>query len=184
MLKRTHGAGTLRAANIGETVTLSGWVRRRRDQGGVIFIDLWDRSGLVQAVCDSTEAPEPHAVADRCRGEWVISVRGTVRRRPEGSENPKLDTGQVEVRAEEVEILNASKTPPFVLTDERIAEEIRLEYRYLDLRRAKMQRNLELRHRVIKATRDFLDAEGFWEIETPSLIRSTPEGARDYVVPA
>ena len=184
MFKRTHGAGTLRAAHIGETVNLAGWVRRRRDQGGVIFIDLWDRSGLVQTVFDSTESPEAHAVADACRGEFVISLRGTVGRRPAGSENPALDTGEIEVRVTEAEILNASKTPPFLITDERVAEEIRLQYRYLDLRRAKMQSNLELRHRVVKACRDFLDTEGFWEIETPCLIRSTPEGARDFVVPS
>jgi aspartyl-tRNA synthetase len=184
MLQRTHGAGTLRAAHIEETVTLCGWVRRRRDQGGLIFIDLWDRSGLVQTVFDSSQAPEAHAVADRCRGEFVLAVRGVVRRRPEGTQNPNLETGEVEVRAMEAEILNASKTSPFLVTDERIAEEIRLEHRYIDLRRPKMQRNLELRHRVVKACRDFLDAEGFWEIETPCLIRSTPEGARDYVVPA
>src|SRR4051794_12532819 len=184
MLKRTHGAGTLRAANIGETVTLAGWVRRRRDQGGVIFIDLWDRSGPVQTVFDSSEAPEPHAVADACRGEYVLAVRGTVRHRPAGAENPNLPSGEIEVRAEAAEILNESRTPPFLVTDERISEEIRLEHRYIDLRRPKMQANLELRHRVVKATRDFLDAEGFWEVETPCLIRSTPEGARDYVVPA
>lgn len=184
MLKRTHGAGTLRASHIGETVTLSGWVRRRRDQGGVIFIDLWDRSGLVQVVFDSTESPETHAVADRCRGEFVLAMRGTVRARPEGTINPKLETGEIEIRAEAAEILNPSKTPPFLLTDERISEEIRLEYRYIDLRRPTMQRNLELRHRVVKACRDFLDEQSFWEIETPCLIRSTPEGARDYVVPS
>jgi aspartyl-tRNA synthetase len=183
MFKRTHGAGTIRPAHIGETITLTGWVRRRRDQGGVIFIDLWDRSGIVQTVFDSSEAPGAHAVADQCRGEYVIAVRGAVRRRPEGAENPDLATGEIEVRVQEAEILNASQTPPFLITDERIAEELRLEYRYIDLRRAKMQANLELRHRVVKASRDFLDAEGFWEIETPCLIRSTPEGARDYVVP-
>jgi len=169
---------------VGESVILNGWVRRRRDQGGVIFIDLWDRSGLVQVVFDSSEAPEPHAVADQCRGEFVLAVRGVVRPRPEGTVNPKLATGEVEVRAVGAEILNASRTPPFVLTDERIAEEIRLQYRYVDLRREKMQANLALRHRVAKATRDILDAEGFWEVETPCLIRSTPEGARDFVVPS
>jgi aspartyl-tRNA synthetase len=184
MALRTHGAGTLRAAHTETTVRLAGWVRRRRDQGGVIFIDLWDRSGLVQVVFDSSECPEAYAVADRCRGEFVLAVEGVVRRRPEGTENPKLETGEIEVRAVSGEVLNASKTPPFQLTDERISEELRLEYRYLDLRRPKMQSNLELRHRVVKACRDFLDGEGFWEIETPCLIRSTPEGARDYVVPA
>ena len=184
MTKRTHGAGTLRAAHIGETVTLSGWVRRRRDQGGVIFIDLWDRSGLVQTVFDSSDSAAAHAVADACRGEFVLSITGTVRRRPDGTENPKLATGEVEIHVESAEILNTSLTPPFLLTDERISEEIRLEYRYIDLRRPTMQRNLELRHRVTKACRDFLDQEGFWEIETPFFIRSTPEGARDFVVPS
>lgn len=184
MLKRTHGAGTLRAANTGETVTLAGWVRKRRDQGGVIFIDLWDRSGIVQTVFDSSESPEAHGVADQCRSEYVLALTGTVSRRPEGLENPKLETGEIEIRVSRAEILNASLTPPFVLTDERIAEEVRLQYRYLDLRRPRMQANLALRHRVVKACRDFLDAEGFWEVETPCLIRSTPEGARDYVVPA
>jgi aspartyl-tRNA synthetase len=184
MLHRTHGAGTLRAGHAGSTVTLCGWVRRRRDQGGLIFIDLWDRSGLVQVVFDSSGAPQAHAVADACRGEYVVAVRGLVRPRLPGTENPKLATGEIEVAAAEAEILNVSRTPPFVLTDERIAEEVRLQYRYVDLRREKMQANLALRHRVVKACRDFLDGEGFWEVETPCLIRSTPEGARDYVVPA
>jgi aspartyl-tRNA synthetase len=184
MVNRSHGAGTLRVAHVGETVTLAGWVRRRRDQGGVIFIDLWDRSGLAQVVFDSSAAAEAHAVADQCRGEYVLAVTGRVRHRPEGTVNPKLETGEIEVVAEAAEILNASKTPPFQLTDERIAEEVRLQYRYVDLRRAKMQSNLELRHRVALAARNFLSAEGFWEIETPCLIRSTPEGARDYVVPS
>ncbi|MFN3651405.1 MAG: aspartate--tRNA ligase [Armatimonadota bacterium] len=184
MAIRTHGAGTLRAAHVGETVTLAGWVRRRRDQGGVIFIDLWDRSGLVQTVFDSGETPEAYAVADRCRGEYVVRVTGVVRARPEGTVNPKLETGEIELRATELEILNASLTPPFLVTDERVSEELRLEYRYLDLRRPRMLSNLELRHVVVKACRDFLDEEGFWEIETPCLIRSTPEGARDFVVPS
>ena len=181
---RTHRAGLLRAAQIGEQVRIAGWVRRRRDQGGVIFIDLWDRSGLVQVVCDSSESPEAHAQADRCRGEFVVSVAGLVRRRPEGTENPRMETGEIEVRAAEVRILNPSRTPPFLITDERIAEELRLEHRYLDLRRERMQANLRLRHRVVKACRDFLDGQEFWEVETPCLIRSTPEGARDYVVPS
>ncbi|MCC2669016.1 MAG: aspartate--tRNA ligase [Armatimonadetes bacterium] len=184
MVNRTHGAGTLRTEQIGETVTLAGWVRRRRDQGGVIFIDLWDRSGLVQTVFDSSSCPDAHAVADQCRGEFVLTVTGRVRHRPEGTVNPKLATGEVEVEVQSAQILNASKTPPFQVTEERIAEEIRLEHRYIDLRRAKMQTNLELRHRVTLAARNFLSEEGFWEIETPCLIRSTPEGARDYVVPS
>jgi len=184
MVNRTHGAGTLRAEQVGETVTLAGWVRRRRDQGGVIFIDLWDRSGLVQTVFDSSQAAEAHAVADQCRGEFVLAVTGRVRPRPEGTVNPKLATGEIEIEVQSAQILNASKTPPFQVTDERIAEEIRLEYRYIDLRRAKMHANLELRHRVTLAARNHLSEEGFWEIETPCLIRSTPEGARDYVVPS
>lgn len=184
MVNRTHGAGTLRAEHVGETVTLAGWVRRRRDQGGVIFIDLWDRSGLVQTVFDSSQAAEAHAIADQCRGEFVLAVTGRVRPRPEGTVNPKLATGEIEIVAESAQVLNASKTPPFQVTEERIAEEIRLEYRYIDLRRAKMQSNLELRHRVTLAARNHLSEEGFWEIETPCLIRSTPEGARDYVVPS
>ncbi len=184
MLKRTIATGEPRASHIGETVTVSGWVRRRRDQGGVIFIDLVDRTGMLQAVFDSSQMPEAHAVADRCRQEYVVALRGLIRARPEGSENPNLDTGAVELFVHEAELLNPSKTPPFLLTDERISEEIRLQYRYLDLRRPRMQEKLALRHRVTKACRDFLDAEGFWEIETPCLIRSTPEGARDYVVPA
>ncbi len=184
MLKRTMHAGTLRPAQIGETVTVAGWVRRRRDQGGVIFIDLVDRSGLIQVVFDSSENPDAHAIADRCRLEFVLAVRGAVRARPEGSANPNLPTGAVELRVERIEILNVSRTPPFLLTDERVSEETRLQHRYLDIRRPRMLANLELRHRVVKACRDFLDSQGFWEIETPCLIRSTPEGARDYVVPS
>lgn len=184
MSLRSHGAGALNAGHIGETVQLGGWVRRRRDQGGVIFIDLWDRSGLVQTVFDSSESPEAHAVADACRGEYVLLLEGEVSRRPEGTANPKLPTGEIEVRARSARILNSSETPPFVLTDERISEEIRLQYRFVDLRRERMQQNLQLRHRVLKACRDILDSTGFWEVETPCLIRSTPEGARDYVVPS
>jgi aspartyl-tRNA synthetase len=184
MLKRTHHAGTLTAAQVGETVALNGWVRRRRDHGELIFIDLWDRSGVVQTAVDRSEAPEAHRVLDDCRGEYVIAVRGEVRRRPPGMENPRMPTGEIEVRASEAEILNAAQTPPFPMDESaRVDEAIRLEYRYLDLRRPRMQRNVELRHRAAKAVRDFLDREGFWEVETPCMIRSTPEGARDYVVP-
>lgn len=184
MLQRSHPCGSLTAANIGETVTLNGWVRRRRDHGLLIFIDLWDRSGVVQVVADPSEAQEAHAGVDTFRGEFVVAVKGEVTRRLPGTENPKLPTGEVEVRAREVEVLNPSQTPPFQMQESvRVDEAVRLEYRYVDLRRAPMQRNLALRHRAAKATRDFLDAEGFWEIETPTMIRSTPEGARDYVVP-
>jgi aspartyl-tRNA synthetase len=184
-MTRTHCCGELTAANIGAEVTLCGWVRRNRDHGGLIFLDLWDRSGLVQVVFDPEEARDAHAVAGECRSEFVVAVRGTVRRRPEGTENPKLPTGEVEVAARAIEVLNAAKTPPFPIADDvRTDESVRLQYRFLDLRRPEMQRKLELRHRVVKATRDFLSAEGFWEVETPMLIKSTPEGARDYVVPS
>jgi aspartyl-tRNA synthetase len=170
---------------VGQEVTLSGWVRVRRDLGNLIFIDLWDRSGTVQTVFDPSESPEAHRVASGCRSEFVLAVRGRVTRRLPGTENPKLLTGEIEVRAEQAEILNAAKTPPFPLTgDEAVDESLRLEYRFLDLRRQRLQRNLQLRHRLAKATRDFLDAEGFLEIETPILCRSTPEGARDYIVPS
>jgi aspartyl-tRNA synthetase len=182
--QRTHPCGAIDASFVGQTVTLNGWVRRRRDHGNLIFIDLWDRSGLVQVVARPEEAPEAHRVADECRGEFVIAVRGQVFRRPEGMENPRMLTGEIEVHAQEVEILNPSLTPPFPMDESaRVDEAIRLEYRYVDLRRPPMQRNLQLRHRVLKALRDFMDAEGFWEVETPCMIRSTPEGARDYVVP-
>lgn len=184
MLKRSHRCGELTAANVGETVTLNGWVRRRRDHGQLIFIDLWDRSGLVQVVADPRDATEAHAAADQFRGEFVVAVQGVVTRRLPGAENPALATGEIEVRARQVKLLNPSLTPPFQMEEGiRVDESLRLEYRYVDLRRAQMQHNIGLRHRAAKAVRDFLDAEGFWEIETPCLIRSTPEGARDYVVP-
>jgi aspartyl-tRNA synthetase len=184
LLRRTHHCGELTAANVGETVTLNGWVRRRRDHGSLIFIDLWDRSGVVQTVYNPAEAPEAYAHADECRGEYVVAIQGEVARRPAGSENPELPTGDVEVRARELAILNPAVTPPIPMDEsQRVDEATRLEHRYLDLRRAPMQRNLQLRHRALMAVREFMDREGFWEIETPCLIRSTPEGARDYVVP-
>jgi aspartyl-tRNA synthetase len=182
---RSYRCGEVTAAHVGEEVVLSGWVRRSRDQGALIFIDLWDRSGVVQTVFDSSGAPNAHRVAAEARSEYVLRVRGNVARRPAGTENPKLATGEVEVHVREAEILNAAKTPPFVFAEQaQVDESTRLEYRYLDLRRTQMQSNLELRHRVVKAVRDFMDGAGFWEVETPILCKSTPEGARDYVVPS
>lgn len=158
---------------------------RRRDHGGVIFVDLRDRSGIAQVVFNPAVAPEAYEIADQLRSEWVIQVSGTVLRRPAGSDNPNMPTGDVEVMAQDIKVLNSSLTPPFYITDDVEADEsLRLKYRYLDLRRPVMQRNLILRHRVVKYIRDFLDARGFLEIETPILINSTPEGARDFLVPS
>jgi aspartyl-tRNA synthetase len=182
---RTHSCGELREEQIGQTVALAGWVNRRRDHGGLIFIDLRDRAGIVQVVCHPNESPAAHAVASEARGEYVLRVVGKVRPRPQDGINPDLPTGQIEVLAHEVQVLNPSETPPFYVNrDEEIGEALRLKYRYLDLRRPRMQQNLILRHKVVKFTRDFMDARGFIEIETPILIKSTPEGARDYVVPS
>jgi len=184
MLKDTN-CGELRADHVGQTVALAGWVNRQRDFGGVIFIDLRDRSGIVQVVTDPTRAAQAHRVATEARQEYVLQVRGTVRRRPDGLVNPEMTTGEVEVLAEEVVILNPAKTPPFYIFDDGpVDEAVRLRYRYLDLRRRRMQRNIILRHRVTKAIRDFLSAHGFLEIETPMLFKATPEGARDYLVPS
>ncbi|MCZ6866703.1 MAG: aspartate--tRNA ligase [Chloroflexi bacterium] len=169
----------------GSQVTLAGWVHRRRDHGGLIFIDLRDRSGLAQVVFNPDIAPETHRAAEDVRVEWVLKVVGQVEKRPPGTENPRLATGYVEVLATEIEVLNPSKTPPFYINEEQEVDgSLRLTYRYLDLRRERMQRNLVLRHKVIKFIRDFLDVRGFVEIETPILIKSTPEGARDYLVPS
>ena len=176
--------GVLRAADEGRVVELYGWVHRRRDHGGLIFIDLRDRSGLVQ-VQFHPERSSAFAMAGDLRLEFVVHVSGTVRRRPPGAENAALPTGEIEVEAEAIEILNRSKTPPFPVNERsEVDESLRLRYRYLDLRRTEMTRNLELRHRMVKGIRDFLDREGFLEIETPVLTRSTPEGARDYLVPS
>jgi aspartyl-tRNA synthetase len=176
--------GTLRPTDAGHPVDLYGWVHRRRDHGGLIFIDLRDRSGLVQ-VQFHPDRPEAFTRAGDLRLEFVVHVHGAVRRRPPGAENPTLPTGEIEVEAEALEILSRSKTPPFPVNERTEADEsLRLRYRYLDLRRMEMTRNLDLRHRMVKAIRDFLDREGFLEIETPVLIRSTPEGARDYLVPS
>ncbi len=180
---RTHYCGDLSAANLDQIVTLAGWAHRRRDHGGVIFIDLRDREGLAQIVCDPDRA-EAFATADRVRGEFVLKVTGKVRRRPAGTVNPNLRSGEIEVLAQEVEILNPSVTPPFQLDDENLSEHVRLQYRVIDLRREQMQRNLRLRYKVTMAVRKALDALGFIDIETPMLTRSTPEGARDYLVPS
>ena len=184
MLK-THNCGDLRLSQAGEAVTLAGWAHSWRDHGSLIFIDLRDRSGLVQ-VTASEGAGEAFAVARKVRGEYVVKVTGTVRPRPEGTANVNLPTGEIEVLARSVEILNASKPQPMPLDDDgyRTDESLRLKYRYLDLRRQRMQKNIMLRHRTVKFIRDYLDAQGFIEIETPVMIKSTPEGARDYVVPS
>ncbi|MEN9939152.1 MAG: hypothetical protein RLZZ387_5731 [Chloroflexota bacterium] len=182
---RTHTCGELRPEHAGQETVLSGWVHRRRDHGPLIFIDLRDRYGLTQVVFDSTTAPEAHAVASEARAEYVLQIRGLVARRPEESVNPELSTGGIEVRVATATILNAAKTTPLYISKEGGEEEsLRLKYRYLDLRRERMQKNMILRHRVIKFIRDFLDREGFLEIETPILLKSTPEGARDYLVPS
>ncbi|MGH8272288.1 MAG: aspartate--tRNA ligase, partial [Gammaproteobacteria bacterium] len=180
---RTHSCGELDASSIDQTVTLAGWVHRRRDHGGVIFVDLRDRSGLVQLVFDPDTA-ESFAQAERLRGEWVIEVSGRIRRRPEGTVNAALPTGEIEVLCANIEILAAAATPPFVPEDEDVGEDLRLRYRYLDLRRPAMQARLAARHRIIRALRRFLDDKDFIEVETPCLTKATPEGARDYLVPS
>ncbi len=175
----------LNSGLIGQTVRVAGWVNRRRDHGGLIFVDVRDREGLIQVVFDPRFAPEAHQVADQMRSEYVVSISGEIARRPAGTENPHISTGEIELIAREARILNTSKPLPFPLTDDaEIDESVRLKYRYLDLRRPRMQRNLMLRHRVVKFMRDFLDSRGFVEIETPILLKSTPEGARDYLVPS
>lgn len=183
--KRTHGCGELRLQHVGEEVTLMGWVSKRRDHGGLIFVDLRDRSGKVQVVFSPDINEEAFRQADAVRGEYVVAVTGRVCRRPEGTENPSLPTGDIEVEATAMAVLNEAKTPPFYIAENiDVDENVRLRYRYLDLRRPDMQAALMLRHRVTKTIRDFLDAKGFLEIETPMLTKSTPEGARDYLVPS
>ncbi|VAW31197.1 Aspartyl-tRNA synthetase @ Aspartyl-tRNA(Asn) synthetase, partial [hydrothermal vent metagenome] len=184
MLK-TNSCGELRLEDVGKTVTLAGWVNRRRDMGGVIFIDLRDRDGKTQVVVDSGRTPEGFAQAEQIRSEYVVQVTGVVGKRPSGQTNENLATGQIELLADSVVVLNTSKTPPFhVDKDEVVDESLRLKYRYLDLRRPRLQRNLGIRHKAIKFIRDFLDARDFLEVETPILFKSTPEGARDYLVPS
>lgn len=182
---RSAECGSLGEKEVDTRPTLAGWVSRRRDHGGIIFVDLRDRSGIVQVVFNPELSPAACRVAEQLRPEWVVQVKGLVRRRPPGSENPAMATGGVEVVADEATVLNRSLTPPFYIAEDAEADEsLRLRYRYLDLRRSPMQRNLALRHRVVKFIRDFLDARGFLEIETPILIKSTPEGARDFLVPS
>jgi aspartyl-tRNA synthetase len=182
---RSHYCGGLNSGHIDQTVRLAGWVHRRRDHGGVIFVDLRDRDGLVQIVFDP-DRPEMFKLAEQIRSEYVLSVEGRVRRRPEGTENPNMATGEVEVLALELTVLNRAETPPFQLEDYHsdTSEEVRLRHRYIDLRRPEMQERLRIRARITSALRAFLDAEGFLDIETPILTKSTPEGARDYLVPS
>ena len=181
---RSHYCGELNAAHIGETVQLAGWVHRRRDHGGVIFLDVRDRTGLVQVVYDPN-AEDSFAAADRVRSEYVLRLTGRVRRRQEGAENPNMATGEVEVLGCGLEVLNGSQTPPFGLDEHSDAgEDIRLRYRYLDLRRPEMQQRLQVRAQAASVVRSYLERHGYWEIETPTLSRSTPEGARDYLVPS
>jgi len=183
--KRTLYCGDLRSSHAGSEVILMGWVHRRRDHGGVIFIDLRDREGLAQIVFNPEINPEIHTEAHKIRSEYVLAVKGKVRIRPEDMTNPSMKTGEIEVMADELEILNESKTPPFVLEDNAdISENIRLKYRYLDLRRHQIQQNLIFRSKVAQETRNYLQKEGFIEVETPFLTKSTPEGARDYLVPS
>ena len=185
MLKRTHNCGQLRLEDAGKQVTLAGWVQSYRDHGNLVFFDLRDREGLTQLVFNPESQPGAHRLARSVRCEWVVAARGKVRPRGEGLENPKLATGQIEVLVEELQILNAAKTPPFDITDaEKTNEEVRLTSRYIDLRRPEMQQKLKLRHKVTTLVRDYFDKLGFWEIETPMLAKSTPEGARDFLVPS
>jgi len=184
-LLKTHNCGELRKGDVGARVELAGWVHRRRDHGGLIFIDLRDREGLVQVVFNPDLSGECHKIANEMRNEYVVRVSGEVGQRPPGTENAKLPTGDIEVIAREAEIINPSKTPPFYINEEvAVDENLRLKYRYLDLRRPRLKENLILRHRVMKFMRDFLTDRGFIEVETPILIKSTPEGARDYLVPS
>jgi aspartyl-tRNA synthetase len=183
---KTHSCGELRAAHINQRVTLAGWVHRRRDHGGVIFLDLRDRYGIVQVTVNPNASKETLEHVANVRMEWVLQVTGVVHKRPAGMENPKMQTGEIEVIAESIEVLNRAKTLPFLVSGENDLpdENTRLKYRYLDLRRERMARNMVLRHKVVKFMRDFLDKQNFIEIETPILFKATPEGARDYLVPS
>lgn len=182
---RTHTCGELKDSDIGKTVSLCGWVGSRRDHGNLIFIDLRDGYGITQVVFNPSHDKEVHGIAEELRPEYVVRVEGKVEPRPEGTQNPKIPTGKIEVAAKTVELFNKANTPPFEITDDAVVtEESRLKYRYLDLRRGPMQRNLRLRHKVCKLARDYFDSRNFLEVETPILTKSTPEGARDYLVPS
>lgn len=185
-MSRSHHAGELRKTEVGQEVTVCGWVSHRRDHGGLIFVDLRDRSGLVQIVYDAAAMGEDaFHKAESLRSEFVIAVRGLIRARSEETVNPKMETGEIELVCAELRILNKAKTPPFYIQDNvDVDEMLRLKYRFLDLRRPEMQKNIMLRHRVAKIMRDYFDAQGFLEIETPMLCKSTPEGARDFLVPS
>ena len=185
MLKRTHNCGQLRIEDVNQKVVLAGWVHSYRDHGNLVFIDVRDREGLTQIVLDPETQPDAHKLARTLRCEWVIAAEGVVQPRSEGMKNPKLATGEIEVAVQKLEILNISKTPPFEMDNaEKTGEELRLTNRYIDLRRPVMQRKLRIRHKVTMVARDFFDKLGFWEIETPMLAKSTPEGARDFLVPS
>ncbi len=183
---RTHTCGELRSSHAGQNVTISGWVNRRRDHGGVVFFDLRDRSGIVQVTINPDLPKDVLNVAANVRFEWVLQIEGTVHKRPAGMENPKMETGEIEIVARNITVLNPAKTLPFMISNENDLpdENTRLKYRYLDLRRERMTRNLVLRHKIIKFMRDYLDKQGFIEIETPIMFKATPEGARDYLVPS
>src|SRR5947207_3448176 len=182
---RTHTCGEPRAALAGKEVTVAGWVHTRRDNGELTFIDLRDRYGITQVVAHAKENPAAHKALGKVRNEWVLRVRGTVRSRPEGTKNAKLPTGEVEIAATEIEVLNESKTPPFYVNEETEVEEtLRWKYRYVDLRRERSRDILKLRHEVTNFIRNFFVERGFWEIETTMMIRSDPTGARDFIVPS
>ena len=183
-LKRSHKCGKIGSENEGEKIVISGWVQKRRDHGGLIFIDIRDRSGIVQTVFDPDDE-EIFELAENLRAEYVVSVKGEVTKRPEGNINPEMETGEVEIEVEKLEILDEAETPPFhVENSVDVSEDLRLKYRYIDLRRPFMKKIMKLRHKAMKKTRDYLVENDFWEIETPILTKSTPEGARDYLVPS
>ncbi len=185
MLKRTKYCGEVNSSDIGKEVIINGWLSTRRDHGGIIFLDIRDREGIVQIVFDPEKNRELHEKAHKLRNEYVLGIKGIVRKRPPGTENTKIKTGEVEIVAEELEVFNESETPPFMIEDDiDVSEDVRLKYRYLDLRRHKIFNNLYIRHKVYQITREYLNKNGFIEVETPFLIKSTPEGARDYLVPS